>query len=420
LKGTSLVALVLLGAAPVSAVELPVGTSLSIRLTTRVSSRTSRPGATVGAVLIAPVELDGGIALPAGEALRGTVREVAKRDGRASLRLDFSELVDEDGGARPIVARITTIEDSRESVAADGRIVGVKSMRRLPAPFVVLAMVVADIHPVLIAAFAVGRLALRAATHSAIDYPPGVELTLSLEEPLEIAGSVPPLPPPAAAPALAAIVQSLPFRTQSAKHHRDADLTNLLFVGSRSELEGAFTEAGWTRARPMGLRAWLRGAWALASKRPYKSAAVSRHELEGRSPDFVFEKQNDTLAQRHHVRIWQCQEGPAGETVWVGAATHDVAIVFDRRDHAFTHRIDSRIDGEREKIVNDLQFTGEVAAASVVERSVARGLDAPGQPIETDGGVAVVVLRHEASAPASPAIRTAGTLPPDGEPFPRQ
>jgi hypothetical protein len=388
------VTLALVGASSAPALELPRGTPLSIRLTTRVSSHRSRRGDAVRAVLIAPVEVAGLTALPAGEVVQGTVREVEKRHGRASLRLDFSELVDEDGGRLPVDTRVTTIDDSRESVADDGRIVGIKSMRRLPSPFIVFLMVVAEVHPAVIAAFGAARLALRAANHSAIDYPPGVEMTLVLEEPLEIAEPEPTIPPPPVDPALSAFVQSLPFRTQSATRNRDTDVTNVLIVGSRPQVEGAFVEAGWTRARSMSMRARFRGLWALVTRRGYKPAAVSRQELAGRPPDLVFEKQNNTLAKRHHVRIWRCPEGPAGETVWVGAATHDVAIIFDRRDHAFTHRIDPRIDGERQKIVTDLQATGHVAAVSLVDRPEAPRLDgdAPGTPIETDGRVAVVVL----------------------------
>jgi hypothetical protein len=400
----------LAGATSAAAAVLPAGTPLSIRLTTRVSSQRSRPGDAVRAILIAPVEAAGRPALPAGLALRGTVREVEKQHGRASLRLDFSELVDEDGGTLSVATRITTIDDSRESVAEDGRIVGYRPMHRLPSPFVVFVMVVAHVHPALIAAFEAGRLLLRAAEHSAIDYPPGVELTLALEAPLDIAEPAPSVPPSPPDPALAACVQSLPFRTQSAKHHRDSDPTNLLFVGSQAQVEGAFAAAGWTKARPMGMRVRLRGLWALATKRSDKSAAVSRHELEGRAPELVFEKQNNTLAKRHHVRIWQYPESPTGETLWVGAATHDVAIVFDRRDHSFTHRIDPRIDAEREKIVDDLQLTGQAAAVSLVDRPAAPELSGgtAGGAMETDGRVAVVVLR-----PAAAAVRGVESPSPD-------
>jgi hypothetical protein len=389
------VALAVAGGTPAPALELPVGTPLSIRLTTRVSSHKSRRGDAVRAVLIAPVEIGGLTALPAGEVVSGTVREVEKRHGRASLRLDFSALVGEDGVTRPIAARVTAIEDSRESVAEDGRIVGIPSMRRLPSPLVVFLMAVAPIHPVLVAAFGAGRLALRAVKHSAIDYAPGVELSLVLEAPLEVEEPEPTPPPVQADPALHAVVQALPFRTQSAKRNRDVDVTNVLIVGSRPQVESAFADAGWTRARSMSMRARLRGLWALVTRRGYKSAAVSRHELSGRPPELVFQKQNNTLTKRHHVRIWSCPGDSGGPAdVWVGAATHDVAIVFDRRERAFTHRIDPRIDGEREKIVNDLQATGRVGTVSLVDRPDAPRLDggAPDTTIETDGRVAVVVL----------------------------
>ncbi|MFI5183720.1 MAG: LssY C-terminal domain-containing protein [Vicinamibacteria bacterium] len=388
-------AMALACAAPGRAVELPAGTPLSIRLTTQVSSRSSRPGQTVGGVLIAPVEVSGRLVLPAGDAVRGTVREVEKLHGRASLRLDFSELVDEDGGVVPVSTRVTSIEDSRESVAEDGRIVGFRPMHRLPSPLVVLAMLVADLDLPIIGAFAAGRLVLRAMAHSAIDYRPGVELTLALEAPLEVTEPAPTVPPPAADPVFFAQAQSLPFRTQSANHHRDSDVTNLMFVGSQAQVETAFVGAGWTLARSMGLRARLRGLEALLEHRDYKPAAVSRQDLEGCPADLVFEKQNNTLAKRHHIRIWRYSEAPAGETVWVGAATHDVGIAFSRRDHAFTHRIDPRIDVEREKIVNDLQLTGQVAAVSLVDRAETPPLATGTGPgaMETDGRMAVVVLR---------------------------
>jgi LssY C-terminus len=400
--------LALAGAVSARAVEVPAGTPLSVRLTTGVSSRTSRAGDPVSAVLIAPVQVDRRTVLPAGSALRGTVLEAGELGGRAVLRLDFSELVDEGRGNAPVGTRVVAVDNARESVEDDGRIVGVRRKRRLPSPLAGLLMLLAEDHPIGIAAFAAGRLVLRAAQHTAIDYAPGVELRLALAAPLEVA-SDPPLDPPAPAdPALVAFALTVPFRTQVPRGHRKADVTNLLLVGSPAQVEEAFAAAGWTRARPMCLRARIRGLLALILKRTDSAAAVSRLDLEGRPPDLVFEKQNDTLAKRHHVRIWR-EEGPPGRTVWVGAATHDVGIAFARRVHAFTHRIDPRIDAEREKIVDDLQLTGEVAAAALVDRPRPPDTgedDVTGAPIETDGRMALVVLQPllpAAQAVVSPA-----------------
>ena len=414
-RALAVVALALAGAGSARAVELPAGTPLSVRLTSGVSSRTSRAGDAVTAVLIAPVQVGGRTVLPAGWTLRGAVREAGEPGGRAILRLAFSELVDEEDEESQIDARVVAVDDSRESVETDGRIVGLRRKRRLPSPVAALLMLLADDHPIGIAAFVAGRLVLRAAQHTAIDYPPGVELGLALTAPLAVAADLPPDPPQPADPSLVALARTVPFRTQVPRGHRDGDPTNLLLVGSQAQVEDAFLSAGWTRARPMGLRARLRGLLALILKRGDHAAAVSRLDLRGRPPDLVFEKQNDTIAKRHHVRIWR-EEGPPGRTVWVGAATHDVGIAFARRVHAFTHRIDPHIDAEREKIVDDLRLTGEVSVTALVDRPRPPDPgedDCTGAPIETDGRMALVVLRPP--PPAAPAaVDTAAFRPPAG------
>jgi len=391
----------LAGAVSAPAVDLPAGTPLSVRLTTGVSSRASHPGDAVAAALIAPVEIEGQTVLPAGWTLRGTVSEAGRLGGRASLRLDFSELVDDDDEGSPIATRVVAVDNSRESVD-DGRIVGLRPKRRLPSPVAVVLMALAHDHPITLAAFEAGRLVLRAAQHSAIDYPAGVELSLALAAPLAIAPApaLPPAPPPAADPSLEAFARMVPFRTQAARRHRDADVTNLLLVGSEAQVVSAFREAGWTQARPMCFRARLRGLEALVLKSNYQTAPVSRLDLEGRPPDLVFEKQNNTLTKRHHVRMWREVES-AGRTVWVGAATHDVGIVFARSLRTYTHRIDPRIDLERDKIVNDLRLTGDVSSTALLDRphSPEPGADATGEVIETDGRMALVVLQAEAAAP---------------------
>jgi hypothetical protein len=381
--------------APVRAAVLPAGTALSVRLTTAVSSRASRPGDPVSALLIAPVPMGDGGALPAGWSLRGNVAEVGKEKGRPLLRLNFNELVGEDAEAWPVTARVVAVDDAGERVDGGGRIVGTRSMRRLPSPLAVLLLLAAHAEPVAFAALEAGQLALRTAEHRAIDYPPGVEMTLALVAPLQT-GDVPaPRGEATADPRLCALARSMPSRTEASRG-RAADATNLLLAGSRVQVEDAFVEAGWTPARPMTLGARLRGLRALVMKECYKPAPVSTLDLDGRPPDLVFEKQNDTLAKRHHVRVWRWPGGSGDAEVWVGAATHDVGITFDRHARGFTHRIDPHVDAEREKIVNDLLLTGDVAAVSLVDRpieSTGEFVAATG-PLVTDGRVAVVVLRR--------------------------
>ncbi len=81
-------------------------------------------------------------------------------------------------------------------------------------------------------------------------------------------------------------------------------------------------------------------------------------------------------------------------TVWAVAATHDVGINFSEENRTFIHRIDSSIDSERAKVVNDLLFTGRVRSMELIDRPGVpkQGENATGDQLETDGKIAVLVL----------------------------
>src|SRR5579883_953437 len=114
-----------------------------------------------------------------------------------------------------------------------------------------------------------------------------------------------------------------------------------------------------------------------------------------KTPDLVFEKVNNTFARRHHLRIWSRPETFLNRPVWVVAATHDTGISFSEADRTFIHRIDSHIDNERAKVVADLLFTGRVQGIEFIARPAAptHGQNATGDNLETDGRMAVLLLR---------------------------
>ena len=74
----------------------------------------------------------------------------------------------------------------------------------------------------------------------------------------------------------------------------------------------------------------------------------------------------NTVAKRHHVRIWPASF--PGTQLWLGAATHDTAIVLDSKRMSLTHRIDPLVDRERSTVVNDLSSAGCVAGVGLVKR----------------------------------------------------
>jgi hypothetical protein len=116
--------------------------------------------------------------------------------------------------------------------------------------------------------------------------------------------------------------------------------------------------------------------------------------LDGRQPDMVFQKQNNTFAQRHHLRIWRRPGAFDGKPVWVCAATHDIGIDFSPDDHTFIHKIDPQIDRERTKVVDDLLLTGKVKSHALVDRPAVpkESANATGDKLITDGQMAVLIF----------------------------
>ena len=117
--------------------------------------------------------------------------------------------------------------------------------------------------------------------------------------------------------------------------------------------------------------------------------------LDGQPPDLVWQKQNNTFSQRHHLRIWRRPGDYDGKPIWVCSATHDTGIDFSPQDHTFIHKIDSDIDKERAKVVNDLLFTNTVKSLALVERAqVPRDAqNATGDKLVTDGQMAVLLFQ---------------------------
>ncbi len=347
---------------------------------------------------IAPVLVKGIVAIAPHTVLTGKVKSsvsAAKSETQqARLTLQFTA-----AGKLPIHAVVDTVDNARETVDDTGTIVGIIPKQTFEglAERGIDKLNQNERYSALGSILGAAKEALVKPVDPEIDYAPGVEMTLRLTKPVHLAAPPdyhppPPFPQPAE---VARMVEVLPYVTYAVDPPQPSDITNVLLVGSEQALTGAFAEAGWSPARQLSQSTGFETALALIEARGYKEAPVSLLLLDQRPPDLVFEKTNNTFAMRHHVRIWRMSGDFDGIPVWACSATHDSGIDLRQETFTFIHRVESNIDLERSKLVDDLVFTGRVKQLTYVDRPKApRSFhNATGDAIVTDGRMAVLSMQ---------------------------
>jgi LssY C-terminus len=388
-------------AARAAALSVPAGTQIEIRLKNKISTQTAKAKDPVEAVVIAPVMAGDEFAIPAGAPVHGTVEkaQTARADERSSLVLSFSE-IEVNGAKVKLQAQLAAIDNARESIDDQGQITGILPSETITGELDSGLNKLASRYSGLADVLGAVKGAVLKPADTDIAYDAGTELTLKLKAPLELtapggpgpAASIGPIPNEAA---LAALVAREPFQTMAQRPSKPSDVTNIMLIGSEDAVRKAFADGGWSTAASLDAKAKFETFKALAESRGYSEAPVSILLLDGRPPDVVFEKLNNTFAQRHHLRVWRRLVTFQGNPVWSIAATHDTGIDFSAEDRTFIHKIDSQIDRERAKVVNDLIFSGHVQGVELVDRPQVpqHGQNATGDSLDTDGRVAVLLLK---------------------------
>ncbi len=387
----------------VRAQQIPSGTVLEVRLEGSVSTNGTKRGDPVRAALIAPVEQDGQCVLPPGAEVLGTIRKV-KPIGigllreRALLQMQFDTLVLPDGSRIAFESKLIAVENSRETVLADGTIRGIRATDSYGHRTTGLVTSVATVDPLFaLFAFSASSAVLRF-PEAEIYYPPGTDLHLALTRAVSVPFTFPPPVAPLTQTAeehqsLVEYVNQLPFRTRTKSKGIPSDLTNMVFLGTEEQLRLSFVNAGWSEAAPLSSESKFQTVRALAESRAYMDAPVSVLLLNNEAPAFTFEKTLNTFSKRHHVRVWKMEEEWQGQTVWTAAATQDIRLgILGKKK--LIHRVQPQIDQERAKIVTDLAFVRCVHSVELVDRprSPRNFRNATGDPLVTDGRVAVLRL----------------------------
>jgi hypothetical protein len=386
-----------------TAAQIPAGSELSVRLLDKIASEAPAQPASLHAVLIAPVILNGAVIVAAGAQLTGSVHDAkaATEKDPAQIRLNFTEIADGAVQAK-ISTVISNLENARESVDDAGLITGIKPGETFSARIDqgVSKLQSNDKYAGLASLISGVKQALNIADAKPdIDYDPGAEMILRVTQPFEwngpAAGQESTLQAVPNESALIDLVNHEPFRTETQTSRKPSDMTNLMFLATEDELISAFEKAGWSAAASLNVQSKLETARALIESRGYKEGPMSILQLDGRPSDFAYQKGNNTFAQRHHLRIFRRPGAFNGKPIWVCSSTHDTGIDFSERDRTFIHKIDPEIDRERAKVVNDLLFTGMIRGIALVARPdiPPDATNATGDSLHTDGSMAVLLFK---------------------------
>jgi hypothetical protein len=193
------------------------------------------------------------------------------------------------------------------------------------------------------------------------------------------------------------------------KEGNPGDMVNFLILGSEDDMKKTFTTAGWVHVDADVKSTVLAGALASFSKESYLTMPMSPLYLFGRTQDYGWAHAEPitVVASRNHLRIWKAPFTVNGQTLWVGAATHDIGFEKDQRNNGLTHKIDPNIDLERDYVEKTLSSTGLVAQVThfLPKNPLQEAKTATGGSFHSNGKVLVMKLAGTGNSSSSAAAK---------------
>ena len=382
--------------------EIPSGKSFWVRLIDPVASYSSKPGTEVRAILIQSPDCDGAAVFPAGLEVEGEVTSVRKVGlglvhETASLEIIFDRIVTADGSVLPIASQVVEIDNARESVRK-GTIHGILATYTPQGRITDGLGHLPTLNPYSAPSLIVYRL-LTVLPEPEIYLPPGTDLRLRLNVPLYV-GDQPELPPVSfqmdelERGDVEMLLQENTSRTFTS-HGKPADVVNLLFVGSRDQMQAAFQAANWTSGGRVSSKTVYHEFLAFLTASNYQGEPITTQYLEGHRQDMTWQKSFNSYSKREHVRFWEQPDPVLGQQTWLGAYTRETSAVLSIPNHKFIHHIDRNLDDGVNMLVRDLTLAGCVKSVQLMDRPDVRGTvqNATGDAMTTDGELTVVQLR---------------------------
>ncbi|HKW41357.1 MAG TPA: LssY C-terminal domain-containing protein [Gemmatimonadales bacterium] len=377
-------------------VVIPAGTRIPIRFVQRITSGRDTVGTAVLVQTMGALVQDSCVVVPPYVRAKGRI-VVSKKGGRfgrhGRLRLQFDSLEVRRGLWVAISGVLDTLEYAKPGTVSDSGLVssGKTSVGGVGGRLVPAGVAAAvDLNAIPVALLGGFSLIRRG--------PPvrifaGEVGGIRLTEPLVLPGEDRCEPVTAhreltELPALPTFVPRSENRTGTAL----GDPFNMLLLGTGEGIDSAFRAAGWLPAQKRSVATVTREITAAIASRPAITAPVSTQYFEGRPQDLAYELAGPNVRIRHHIRIWLLD---SLSLVWVGAATKDIGVIFKPWEPQATHKIESHIDWERDRVVHDLEAGGcaDLLDYMTLPGAVTEARNGSGQKVVSDGRTAVVRLR---------------------------
>ena len=388
--------------------NIPPGKSFWVRLLDPVASYSSKPGTFVRAVLIQSPDCDGAPVFPAGLEVDGQVTAVRKVGlgfihETASLEIIFDRIVTADGSLLPIASQVVEVDNARESVRK-GKIQGILATYTPQGRITDGLGHLPSLNPYSAPSLIVYRL-LTVLPEPEIYLPPGTDLRLRLNVPLYV-GDQPELPQVSfqmdeiERGDVEMLLQKNTPRTYTGKG-KEADLVNVLFVGSHEQMDAAFKTAGWMNGDRISTRSVLREFRAFLTLSNYPSAPITTQYLQGQRQEVTWQKSFNSYSRRDHVRLWEEHGTVLGQDAWLGAYSRETSAVLSISQHKFIHHLDRNLDGGVNMLARDLTLAGCVKSVQLLPRPELQNtfVNATGDEMRTDGMLTVVQLADCANSP---------------------
>jgi hypothetical protein len=391
--------------------DIAAGTRFWVRLTAPISSYNAKRGMVVHGFLLESPACQDSAVFPIRIPIEGRVVS-SHRVGlglwheTATLELEFTRILVPDLPPVEIAARVAQVDNAREEVK-NGIIHGVRSTDTPQGTISSRLKYMPNLHlypdPFLLGY----KLAFPIFPEPEIYLGAGTDLEVELTE-------------PAALPADLALAPSVPLNNQQqivddlaglpertfTRKGKPADVVNMIFVGSRSQLEQAFAATEWKQSDHVSRRTVRHSLYAFLAKTSYPTAPMSAQLLENRSPEMTLEKTFDSYEKRDHLRIWSLPAGNDGVQLWASAAVRETGATLSVRHRGFMHHVSPSLEEEQHIVVRDLLAADCVDSQGAISRPEMEHvlINATGEIFRTDGTLTVVRLKACASQPQALAV----------------